>query len=168
MPTFVIRNFHLEYMIYSVTNGLNSGVVEPPVESEKILLMGEREDVEVSKEKLLLWYERSGYAVKEVKDKLIEHGSYWRKLSAIGDGNEREFKEMAPVSSQIKYAGEWDKVKQIRDGRGIEFEDNGTVYEGIVRANRRHGKGRIIYQNGNIYEGEFSNGYPLGKGTITI
>ena len=35
--------------------------------------------------------------------------------------------------------------------------NNGDIYEGEFKNDKKEGKGKIIYKNGEIYEGEFKN-----------
>ncbi len=48
--------------------------------------------------------------------------------------------------------------------RKIKF-DNG-MYEGQVRNNKKHGKGKMIYNDGDVYEGEWKNDQQEGKGKM--
>ena len=45
--------------------------------------------------------------------------------------------------------------------------NNGNKYEGILKNNKAHGKGKYTFTNGDVYEGEFKNGVIDGIGKIT-
>ena len=44
------------------------------------------------------------------------------------------------------------------------FPDNGDLYEGEWKNNKKHGAGRYKFSNGDVYEGEFKAGFKHGKG----
>ena len=45
------------------------------------------------------------------------------------------------VTSHGKYNGEW--FEDLRHGRGISIDNNGDMYEGQFRLNKRHGEGTL-------------------------
>ena len=49
--------------------------------------------------------------------------------------------------------------------RKIEYE-NGDIYEGKIKKNKRSGDGKMIYSNGEIYEGEWKKDKKNGYGTL--
>ena len=65
-------------------------------------------------------------------DKYIYDGSWFEGMKN-GYGQE--------VTQKGKYNGEW--LEDMRHGTGVNIDNNGDVYEGEFKLNKRHGKGKL-------------------------
>lgn len=53
-------------------------------------------------------------------------------------------------------------------GRGrFTWADDGDVYEGEFKADKREGRGKFTFASGNVYEGEWKAGKKEGRGRFT-
>ena len=62
------------------------------------------------------------------------------------------------------YEGDYKNNK--REGKGIMYFDDGDTYEGDYKNDKADGKGIYYYNDGERYEGDWRNNIPKGKGII--
>ena len=76
----------------------------------------------------------------------------------------RELRDMVELEDGSSYKGEWlpstviitrDSMNLgpngVREGRGILIWPDGSIYEGWIKGNQAHGKGRLIHAEGYVY-----------------
>ena len=63
---------------------------------------------------------------------------------------------------RVAYSGEWRFCE--RSGVGVQVAEDGSIYEGYFKRDKKHLWGRQIYSNGELYEGEWKNGQRDGQG----
>ena len=64
------------------------------------------------------------------------------------------------------YIGEMERyfISYYKNGKGIEFFNNGDIYEGNYKNNKKEGKGIYYFNFGDNYEGDYKNDERDGKG----
>ena len=64
------------------------------------------------------------------------------------------------------YIGEMERyfISYYKNGKGIEFFNNGDMYEGNYKDNKKEGKGIYYFNFGDNYEGDYKNDERDGKG----
>ena len=50
--------------------------------------------------------------------------------------------------------------------KGVYKHNNGNVYKGDFKRNKRKGKGTLTYKNGDVYKGEFKDNKVTGYGKM--
>jgi hypothetical protein len=87
-------------------------------------------------------------------------GTYDGDLNSRG---ERHGKGTFVADNGHMYEGEWKNDK--REGHGKATYNTGDVYIGTWRNCKRHGHGTMYIENGDVYEGNWVNGFKDGPGT---
>ena len=69
-------------------------------------------------------------------------------------------------TNEGKYNGKYKKInsKYIKEGYGIMNYNDGNLYKGNFKNDKREGKGILTYTNGDIYDGEWENDIQNGEG----
>lgn len=57
-------------------------------------------------------------------------------------------------------------MKNQMHGEGYFEWENGKLYKGSYKDDKKHGYGILIQPNGKSYKGNWANGFPHGKGYI--
>jgi len=67
----------------------------------------------------------------------------------------------------IEFKGEIDEDTGLKEGKGRLVDDQGNVYEGDFKNDKKNGIGKMIFSNGDIYEGGWADDQRHGNATQT-
>ena len=83
----------------------------------------------------------------------------------IREGKKEGYGKYKEENGEI-YEGEWKNDKKNGKGRTFYAKDKKLKYEGDFVDNKFEGNGKFIWENGNYYIGPFRNGHKHGKGDL--
>jgi hypothetical protein len=72
------------------------------------------------------------------------------------------------ASGDMRFKGQFvrDVDTPTYSGTGRLSWGNGDVFEGTLRAGKRHGRGKFVWANGHRYDGDWVDDVPTGRGMI--
>ena len=101
---------------------------------------------------------------------MVESRKTYDKLGQFDYAGEKYTEDLKKLKlkndagKQLIYIGQLKKGTEIADGIGIEVWNNGNIYEGYFKDDKKNGYGRYIYPSGEYYIGDFKDGLFHGMG----
>ena len=98
----------------------------------------------------------------EILDLIKKYG----ELKEDKEKNENELYNIIIITDEGNYNGNYKKVNStyIKEGYGTMNYNDGNLYKGNFKNDKREGKGILTYTNGDIYDGEWENDLQNGEG----